>query len=333
MNGHPKAPQDVMSEAVDRFTRLRAAEPTDQQLSEHEAWLTAAPEHRDAYDFVTNRWAIMDRLRGDAAIMFIRERAQREIRSTGIRRMFWGAAAASVAAAVVTGAMLAPGFYSHYAEQRARNHAQNYHTSVGQIAKVTLADGSLATLDTDSEIKVWRTQKARFVELVRGRARFEVKKDATHPFSVLAAGKSVTALGTDFDVYLQRGSLRVTLLEGRLRVVGLARNPSTPAVEMTAGYRLTASASGWGMARVDAGNQVAWTDHQLTFADSTLGEIADELNRYSPQRIVIADAEVRRRRMSATFKTTEIGAFLSAVDQLSLAKVQKTGEAYELLPR
>src|SRR5262249_47969299 len=158
-------------------------------------------------------------------------------------------------------------------------------TRVGEISQVRLVDGSLATLDTDTVVRNWQVKGDRFVELVRGRARFQVLQDARHPFSVIANGRSVTALGTDFDVYLRRDSVRVTLIQGRLRV----HAQDLPPIDMTAGYQLTAIDGGWALAQTDVAPSVSWTQRQLSFDDSTLHEVVDELNRYSSRKIVIKD--------------------------------------------
>lgn len=328
------APQSaVLAEAIDRFARMRANEQSPNEAADLELWLEASPAHREAFDHVASQWRAMESLRGEASVFFMRDAARQDLRRARMGRAAWASVAACAAAAAVVVAILAPGLYDAYLGRQARSHATSFRTAVGEVREVRLSDGTVATLDTDSLVRVWSVRKARYVELAKGRARFHVAKDPARPFSVLANGKSVTALGTDFDVYLRPNNLRVTLVEGRLRVKAEGEAKNLPSVDMTAGYQLTASNGGWALAPADASALVSWTDRQLTFEDSTLREIAEELNRYSTRKIVIRDAAVAQARMSAVIGNTNDQAFLDAVEELKLARVQEREGAYELVRR
>lgn len=328
------APQPVaLAEAIERFARTRANEPSPAEAAELERWLEASPEHREAFGHVASQWAAMEALRGESSVFFMRDAAKQDLYRVQRRRVVWAAVAACGAAAAVLVTMIAPGLYDGYVGRQARSHAIIYHTAVGEVREVRLSDGTVATLDTDSVVRAWSVRKARYVELTRGRARFHVAKDSARPFSVLANGKSVTALGTDFDVYLRPNNLRVTLVEGRLRVKAEGEAKNLPSVDMTAGYQLTASNAGWALAPADASSIVSWTDHQLTFEDNTLREIAEELNRYTTRKIVIRDAAVAQARMSAVIGNTNDRAFLDAVEELRLARVEERAGTYELVRR
>jgi transmembrane sensor len=330
---NPDHPSLVTAEALDRFTRLRADTPTSAQLDELEHWLDASGDHRDAYEEVAAHWAAMESLRGDTALMFMRDAARRDLRRAQWGRATFGAVAASIAALAVFGATFLPGAYRAHAERQARENAQTYKTAVGEVSQVRLTDGTVATLDTNTVMRAWQVKDARFVELVQGRARFKVAKDAARPFSVLANGKSVTATGTDFDVYLKPNGLRVTLIEGRVHVATQGQGPNRPSVDMTPGYQLTASSSTWALAQADAASNLSWSRHQLTFDEATLREITDELNRYSSKKIVIKDARIASLRMSAVIRATDSRSFLGAVEELSMAHVQDKDGVFEIVPR
>ncbi len=87
--------------------------------------------------------------------------------------------------------------------------AVKYVTGAGQKSTVTLADGSRVILDANSTLDVAFAERQRAVRLLNGHAFFDVAHDPGRPFTVQAAGRVVTALGTQFDVKLAPGSLRV----------------------------------------------------------------------------------------------------------------------------
>src|SRR3546814_154335 len=93
-----------------------------------------------------------------------------------------------------------------------------YVTSPDERAKVTLADGSVVTLDSDTRMLARIGGERRDITLLAGRALFDVAKDPQRPFVVKAGDRTITALGTLFDVDVSPTELRVTLAEGVVAV-------------------------------------------------------------------------------------------------------------------
>src|SRR6185436_10113257 len=112
-------------------------------------------------------------------------------------------------------------------------------TEVGEVRRIALADGTALTLDTDSRVDVRLTSSWRTVDLVRGRAHFDVAADRTRPFVVRAEGRTVTALGTAFDVAHEPGGVTVLLVEGRVAVQPAEGVDRSAARLMSPGERLS----------------------------------------------------------------------------------------------
>src|SRR5690606_13157038 len=137
------------------------------------------------------------------------------------------------------------------------------------------------------------------VYLDRGQAFFKVARDRRHPFVVAAAGRTVTALGTAFDLRVDDGGLKVVLVEGKVRVEAArpAAGAASPApaaapmaTDMSAGSRLVArDDTEWRLTPTDVGRQTSWLKGQLVFDGAPLGEVVEEMNRYSTRKIAIAD--------------------------------------------
>ncbi|MFT6408163.1 MAG: transmembrane sensor [Arenicella sp.] len=60
-----------------------------------------------------------------------------------------------------------------------------FKTKIGQQLELTLDDGSVATLNTDSQIVVSFSKQQRVIRLLQGEAHFNVFKDPTRPLKVL----------------------------------------------------------------------------------------------------------------------------------------------------
>ena len=217
---------------------------------------------------------------------------------------------------------------------------QTYATAVGEKTAVTLPDGSVVTLNTDSVLRTRADRDRRLVYLDKGQAFFRVAKNARRPFIVHAAGRTVTAVGTAFDVRVDARRFEVTLVEGKVRVEAPAAPPArgpaassgepTPvrATEMLAGDQFVAAdPRHWSVSQTDTGRETAWLSGRLKFQGEPLGEVAEEFNRYSERKIVVADPALARRPISGTFQATDEEAFVQALQVAGLAQVSARSDA------
>ena len=92
-------------------------------------------------------------------------------------------------------------------------------TSNGQKSTILLSDGSKVILNSGSSLSYRKgfTDSARILQLT-GEAYFEVARDVTRPFSVIAAGIRTTALGTSFNINSKNDHVKVSLATGKVVV-------------------------------------------------------------------------------------------------------------------
>jgi len=316
------------------FARRRSGTITADELAELEAWLAADPARRTAYEHLARLWSGAEAARYDPEVMEMREAAHR---AQVLRR--WRAVvavAASLVVAVGLGAGVAnwvlAGHDASPALVSAAPH-QEFKTSVGQTATVTLSDGSVVTLDTDTVLRTRAVWNRRYAELDRGRAFFRVAHDPTRPFVVLAGGRTVTALGTAFEVWLDRDRFGVTLVNGKVRVeqpspVTRSKTVATPKSTILApGTRLSDTPAGdWRLAKVDVGQETSWVEGLLRFRDEPLGKVAEELNRYSRKKVVIDDPNIAARPIQGAFAAGDVEEFVHAAESYGLARVASETE-------
>lgn len=318
--------QDRAGEVAQWFARRRAGPLTPHDQMAFQTWLEADPANREAFEAASRLWGDLGGLRADPRLMRLREEARGAVGRRRTRRVI-GAIAACVALAV-GGAAAWQG--ARYLSGVVAPQPTRYATRVGQTMSVSLPDGSLAVLDTNSELRAWAPGKTRRLELVRGRAFFKVAKDGLHPFVVRAGDHSVTALGTQFDVDLRPASFKVVLSEGRVRVKSdRPMAGAASAVDMNAGYQLVARDGGdWNLSRADTRSAEGWVSGRLVFDDAPLGVIAAELGRYSTTPITVAP-EVAGQRMSAVLPAKDPEAFIASAEALGLAR-RAPGAGYAL---
>jgi transmembrane sensor len=202
-----------------------------------------------------------------------------------------------------------------------------YRTAVGGTETVPLSDGSVVTLNTDTEIRVALTRTARTVSL-DGEAFFEVAKDPVRPFVVDVGNERVTAVGTKFFVRREGESVRVAVIEGHVLVEAKA-NTARPLARLAPGDVASADAGGIlvrqkPIAQVEA-EYLTWRQGYITFRDTPLGDVVKELNRYNVRKIKVSDPAVAAIRIGGEFRVANVDAFLRLIQQGAPVRASEQG--------
>ena len=208
---------------------------------------------------------------------------------------------------------------------------QTFASAAGERREFTLEDGSKVVLDAASEVRVAANSGGRTLELTRGEAYFTVAKDREHPFTVTAAGYTVTALGTQFDVDLAgHGSgLKVALIEGK---VGITREQDEESWILTPGMVLSVAGDKTSLSEKSAAQAVGWMSGTITFDNAPLGEVVARMNRYLPHRLTI-DPRLEKRSFSGLVRTDDDAALIEALEAYGIARARKRDDGGgELVP-
>lgn len=202
--------------------------------------------------------------------------------------------------------------------------AATYVTAVGEIRDVTLADGSVVTLDTATTLRAKVDGRVRRLALDKGAAYFAVAHDKIHPFQVALADRQVVVTGTHFATSLRDGRARVELLEGSVEV----RQPrvSTEPVRLVPGDQVSYLAGGAVRrdARINPATAVAWRQRRLVFQDAALSEVLTELGRYTDVRIRLADPALGRQRVTAMLPLDGRGTVVERASQVLPVTLTRT---------
>jgi len=196
--------------------------------------------------------------------------------------------------------------------------AITYTSAPGVVRTLTLADGSRATLSSDSRIEVRLSEKFRDVELSRGEAIFEVAKDPSRPFRVAADGYRAIAVGTRYSVRKDAADLRVVVTEGTVRLESPASAASgSPSILLPAGSVALVRQSGVLVRSVplaQAREMLTWSTGMLAFHDAPLSEVAAEFNRFNTRKLVVADADAAALRIGGSFRWDNEDAFVRLLE-------------------
>ncbi len=238
-------------------------------------------------------------------------------------------AAASVATVLLTASLALGWRYQTAVEET------SYRTAVGALQSVSLSDGSVATLSSDSRIVVRLSRNERHIDLQKGEAFFKVAKDPGRPFVVSAFDHRTIAVGTRFAVRRDDAGLRVVVTEGVVRLEPEAAQTGRrqPATLLPAGSVALASAAGILVRSgpVDLAEEyLSWRSGYLAFHDTPLSAAAAEFNRYNTRQIVIDDPVVADMRVGGNFRWSNTDAFVRLLEQGFPVKAERRGETIVL---
>ena len=302
-------PQDAKSvadrEAAEWHVRLGERPVAAATLAAFRDW-RATSANADAYQRFEILWRTSASLSTDADIQALtRDTLQRTRRPHARPSRTVMAASAALLTAVALAA-----FMSLWLPARTV-----YATDVGVQRLVRLEDGTQIRLDTATRLKVRFTEGERRVQLDAGQALFMVAHDAARPFRVDAGQTEVTALGTTFDVRRDPQGARVTLVSGSVAVRD-ERSRTPREWRLEPGQQLRTAGVNANPRAVDAALETSWSQGRLIFRNTPLRDAVAEVNRYLPDKIVLAAGASERVAVNGVFTAGDRDAFVAAASDL-----------------
>ncbi len=236
-------------------------------------------------------------------------------------------------------AVLALGGVLFYVAGWGRDGLQEYATRTGEQQQLKLSDGSIVNLNAETTVRIAVTPQRRDVYLVSGEALFDVQHDVGRPFRVHVDGVTIEDVGTQFNVYKRTEAMKISVIEGEVKVFQEARAPAKSLLAplfdrgaqraqgdgapirttpVSAGRTISLSAKGRSIeeTELDLQRTIAWRQRMLIFHGNSLREIAAEFNRYNVQpKIRIDDERTGARTFSGIFRADDPKSFITFLQQ------------------
>jgi transmembrane sensor len=201
-------------------------------------------------------------------------------------------------------------------------------TSYGKTKELTLPDGSIVSLNSNSSIKYkthWSATESRTIEL-QGEAFFSVTHTTSHQKFIVKAGKlSVEVLGTEFNVLSRKSRSFVVLKKGKvkLEVSGEKEFIMKPGelVELSASQSVRKQL-------VNPELYSSWRNNVLTFNATPLMEIARVIEENYDLKISIPDQTLAAERFTGAIPVNEdIDVLLTMLSKSYQFEIEKTHDA------
>jgi transmembrane sensor len=299
----------LFEEALDLVIRLQNDPGNPVPLDMVQRWRARSTKHEKA-------WAEVAEIHGmTGKILMGRRRAARRTELGLTRRNL------VIGGTIGLGAMAAGTLYGPGLLLKAR---ADVLTATAEVRRVSLPDGSVATLGPDSAIAIGFDAEARRIDLLAGMAFFDVAPEPKRPFRVKTDRLTSTALGTAFDISNDAGFLTVAVDHGVVEV-------QTSASALSSGERL--SAGQWltlaqDTMAVERGfrepDQIAtWRDGMIVADREAISVVVAKIARWQPGRTLIADPFFGSQRVSGVFDLHNPVRALEAVVQPYGGKVRR----------
>lgn len=321
MNKHETAMTMDEDTAALWAIRLDTGPLTPDQQAEMDAWLSADERNEGSL------------LRAEAVLVYLdRARAladPQSMRTISLpppplkRRWFLaGGLATSAAAAALVGILILP------------PSDEAFSTTVGEVRKLPLADGSIATINTSSRITVALQPESRNIVLDDGEAWFEVAHDKRRPFIVDAGDVRVQAVGTAFSVRRHEDGVDVLVTKGIVETWRVGKESER--IRIAGGQRSFVTTNASKIVAVKADEEIdralAWRSGGLALNGEPLSYAITELNRYNRHQLIVEDPVLSRTPIVGYFRTDNPEGFAKSVAALIGARVEDGPGQSRILP-
>jgi transmembrane sensor len=339
-NANHDTPSKEMTNAAVEWLLERQEGFAPGRAAQFEAWRNADPRHALAVTKAERTLALLGGLPDLKGALSARleeevatERPQAGRRPFLRRATTWMAAAAALAMTTYA--------WVQWRAGEEKNPGVNYVSNSERPQQVVLEDGSFVDLNANTTIRTQILPRERRIALQEGEAHFAVVHDPSRPFIVEAAGVSVRAVGTAFNVRVSGQRVEVLVTEGKVEISDsrggatprLATRPQLGLAERAIISRAVSSPA-IQVEKVperEIRDTLSWHSSVTTISSRPLRDIVELFNRRNTLRLAIADTELAERNLGGSFALNQPRAFVRALEIDGDVVSEPRGEAEILL--
>jgi len=303
----------IVDAAIEWAVRLRSGTAGEAERRACAAWRAEHPEHERAWqrvEAVEAEFAPVAGTGGSGVRRSLERVRNRRRRRVAVGLLGLGAVALLVSVLGQTGML-----------QRLQ---ADHVTAVGERRSLTLADGTVLQLDSNTVMDVDRSGEHRMVRLHAGGVLVETAAaSATPPLQVQTDHARFTPVGTRFAVRAEDAATRLHVAAGRVRIAPLDANGVTAIGHP--GQTLHVDRTHAWPEPAEGIDPVAWTEGALVARDARLADFLAELGRYH-RGWLRHDPAVADLRISGVFRIDDPDVALRAVARTLPVDVRRRTE-------
>lgn len=276
---------------------------TDEEWSSFSSWLKAESENQQAWDWLQQVNKPLNQVPERIASNVLRQDSP----SISRRKMLAGLGLMSGFAVIGYGVQKTERWHTVIADLTTRK---------GEQRSITLPDGTLITLNTDSAVDVNFTDTKRRLRLYRGEIMVVTAKDSfatPRPFVIETRAGQIFPIGTRFSVRQldeKHYQTQVSVFEGAVEVhsqAGIVR-------QIKVGEQTSFSPTTFNLLMPVEAQSSAWAQGKLIVERQTLGDFINELSRYR-HGVLRCDPSVADLVVSGVYLLDNTDAILHSLQQ------------------
>ncbi|MCT7493253.1 FecR family protein [Aliarcobacter cryaerophilus] len=196
------------------------------------------------------------------------------------------------------------------------------YTSNQEIKNIVLPDGSKVILDAKTKLDIKYFSDKREINIIEGKALFDVTSNPNKPFIVNANMIKVEVLGTNFEVKNEIDKIVVDVINGKVKVEQNKNNEFQQLAILTKGKHISFDKQSKKviLKDIDINNIASWKDGILFFQDYSLEKAINEFKKYQDINITI-QKDIKNYTVSGSFSIHEIDKFIFALTKIYPIKV------------
>lgn len=252
---------------------------TEEELKELKIWIDTSRENKREYMAIKDIWDISRQPKStteDQLSTFYKNQYEKTQKS----RKLWIRCSSAVAAVLLLGLVIS--VLIPLQDKKQPGNLQVISVPLGSRSKVLLADGTMVSLNSGSELKYSSNFSAENREVqLTGEGFFEVKSDTEHPFIVKTPDFDVKVTGTRFNVctYTENNYSSTALADGNIEVLINATSQKF-AVKPGEKFELDRNTRKFTMDNADIESEIAWKDGEFIFRNIPFPELIKRLERW-----------------------------------------------------
>jgi len=323
------------------MAKYYANECSNEEVNELNSWISENPENEILFYQVKedleniNLSKSMKKVNVDLAWDKVKNRIQEteteEPRVESKVKIFKMAGILKYAAAIIL--LVAIGFFSakmYQSYSKLNVYAEN--TEQGKV--VTLPDGSVVTLNSDSKLvypKKFAQNERRVV--LEGEAFFDVSKNPEYPFIIETKNAEVKVLGTTFNVNAKYpgDQVEVFVATGLVQLSEIQNTENK--ILISPGDVGVIQDKSISKSQNQDLNRIAWKTKEFVFKETYISDVISTLNRAYNTSITCNDDNILNLRYTVTFRNQEIESIVNVMARTFDLKIEQSENEIKLVKK
>ncbi|MEQ9468258.1 MAG: FecR domain-containing protein [Ekhidna sp.] len=204
------------------------------------------------------------------------------------------------------------------------NRADQEYLIAGQVQTQTLNDGSMVTLNAQSELNYPATFSGETREVqLKGEAFFEVERNPEKPFIIRTSSVAVAVLGTSFTVRARESEKTATVVVASGSVEVSHRGDKIRLEVGEKGILDKESGRLFKLVNNDP-NFLSWKTGKFTFANTPLSEVINVLDNAFTEKITLKEPSPTGCPVTVSFENQSLDSILEILKATLGLSIQKT---------